>query len=150
MDQMSIRKKSLQNSFRNDFFYTVRVNSVFTGLFSFCGMLLYWQEDSAIYYAKKQSGEGSQPTQAEFFETFIYPKIFVSYRVWKAIIEHSDCRKKMCELLHISVDELLAQSNASNSNKSIQNEVSNLAVYEQDQIIEIIKIIKRFIELLVI
>ena len=48
---------------------------------------------------------------------------------------------KMCEVLNISVDELLALSNVYNNNKGVQNEVSNLSAYEQDQIIEIIKII---------
>ena len=47
----------------------------------------------------------------------------------------------MCEVLNISVDELLALSNVYNNNKGVQNEVSNLSAYEQDQIIEIIKII---------
>ena len=48
---------------------------------------------------------------------------------------------RICEVLHISADELLAQSNAYNKNKDVQNAVGTLSKYDQEQIIEIIKII---------
>ena len=85
--------------------------------------------------------KASQMTQAEFSE-----KIDISEKYLSRI----ECGKqlpsivivaKMCEVLNISVDELLAQSNIYNKNKGVQNEVGNLSKYDQDQIIEIIKII---------
>ena len=48
---------------------------------------------------------------------------------------------KICEVLHVSADELLSQSNVYNNNKGVQDDIYNLSKYEQDQIIEIIKII---------
>ena len=48
---------------------------------------------------------------------------------------------KACEVLCISADELLGQTDIYN-NKSIQNEMSGLSVYELKRIAEIIKIIK--------
>ena len=83
----------------------------------------------------------SQMTQAELSE-----KIDISEKYLSRI----ECGKqlpsiviisKICEVLHISADHLLAQSNVYNNNKGVQNEVCNLSKYEQDQIIEIIKII---------
>jgi len=84
--------------------------------------------------------KASQMTQAELSE-----KIDISEKYLSRI----ECGKqlpsivivsKICEVLHISADHLLAQSNVYN-NKGVQNEVCNLSKYDQDQIIEIIKII---------
>ena len=47
---------------------------------------------------------------------------------------------RLCEVLSVSADELLGQSNIYNSN-AIQNEMSAFSVYEQERIEEIIKII---------
>ena len=81
----------------------------------------------------------SQMTQAELSE-----KIDISEKYLSRI----ECGKQLpnivivaqiCEVLNISADELLAQSNV--YSKGVQNEVGNLSKYDQDQIIEIIKII---------
>ena len=48
---------------------------------------------------------------------------------------------KICNILYVSMDELLGQTNIYN-NKSIQDEISALSVYEQKRIAEIIKIIR--------
>ena len=48
---------------------------------------------------------------------------------------------KICEVIHISADELLGQTTSYNY-KVIQNETNDLSVYEQERISEIIKIIK--------
>ena len=47
---------------------------------------------------------------------------------------------KICNVLCVSMDELLGQTNIYN-NKSIQDEISALSAYEQKRIAEIIKII---------
>ena len=47
---------------------------------------------------------------------------------------------KICEVLCISVDELLGQAKGY-SNQPVQNEMSGLSSYEQKRIAEIIKII---------
>jgi transcriptional regulator with XRE-family HTH domain len=47
---------------------------------------------------------------------------------------------KICEVLYISVDELLGQAKGYN-NQPVQNEMSGLSSYEQKRIAEIIKII---------
>ena len=85
--------------------------------------------------------KASQMTQVELSE-----KIDISEKYLSRI----ECGKrlpsivivaKICEVLHISADHLLVQSNVYNKNKGVQNEVGNLSKYDQDQIIEIIKII---------
>ena len=48
---------------------------------------------------------------------------------------------KICNILCVSMDELLGQTNIYN-NKSIQDEISALSAYEQKRIAEIIKIIR--------
>ena len=48
---------------------------------------------------------------------------------------------KICNVLCVSMDELLGQTNIYN-NKSIQDEISALSAYEQKRIAEIIKIIR--------
>ena len=85
--------------------------------------------------------KASQMTQAELSE-----KIGISEKYLSRIERGKQLPSivivaKICEVLHISTDELLAQSNVYNKNKGVQNEVGNLSKYDQDQIIEIIKII---------
>ena len=50
---------------------------------------------------------------------------------------------RICETLHISADEilLLSQTKSHINSKGMQNEIASFSKYEQDQIIEIIKII---------
>lgn len=48
----------------------------------------------------------------------------------------------ICEALYISADELLSLNQSTASHNGIQNEISDLSVYEQNRIIEIIRIIK--------
>lgn len=85
--------------------------------------------------------KASQMTQAELSE-----KIDISEKYLSRI----ECGKqlpsivivaKICEVLNISADHLLLQSNVYNNNKGVQDDIYNLSKYEQDQIIEIIKII---------
>ena len=48
---------------------------------------------------------------------------------------------KICNLLNLSADELLTQTDICN-NKRIQNKMRNFSEYEQKRILDIIKIIK--------
>ena len=83
----------------------------------------------------------SQMTQAELSE-----KIDISEKYMSRIERGKQLPSivivaKICEVLHVSADELLSQSNVYNNNKGVQDDIYNLSKYEQDQIIEIIKII---------
>ena len=83
----------------------------------------------------------SQMTQAELSE-----KIDISEKYMSRIERGKQLPSivivaKICEVLHVSTDELLSQSNVYNNNKGVQDDIYNLSKYEQDQIIEIIKII---------
>ena len=49
---------------------------------------------------------------------------------------------RICEALCVSADELLSLTNIYSNSKIIQNQMSALSTYEQNRIIEIIKIIK--------
>ena len=49
---------------------------------------------------------------------------------------------KICEMLCVSADKLLSLNHSTVSKNIIQNELDDFSVYEQNQIIEIIKIIK--------
>jgi len=82
-----------------------------------------------------------QMTQAELSEKIDISEKYLSRIECGKQLPSIEIVAKICEVLHISVDELLAQSNIYNKNKGVQNEVGNLSKYDQDQIIEIIKII---------
>ena len=49
---------------------------------------------------------------------------------------------RICEALCVSADKLLSLSQVADSNNIIQTEFADFSIYEQEQIIEIIKIIK--------
>ena len=49
---------------------------------------------------------------------------------------------RMCEVLCVSADKLLSLNHSTVSKNIIQNELDDLSSYEQEQIVEIIKIIK--------
>ena len=49
---------------------------------------------------------------------------------------------KMCEVLCVSADKLLSLNHSKAPNNIIQNEIDDFSSYEQEQIVEIIKIIK--------
>ena len=49
---------------------------------------------------------------------------------------------KICDELCISVDKLLSINKITASSNIIQNEIAEFSVYEQKQVVEIIKIIK--------
>ena len=49
---------------------------------------------------------------------------------------------RICEMLCVSADKLLSLNHSTVSKNIIQNELDDFSVYEQNQIIEIIKIIK--------
>ena len=49
---------------------------------------------------------------------------------------------KICEVFCISADNLLGQTTGYNSSKGVQNEMSSLSSYEQNRIVDIIRIIK--------
>lgn len=85
--------------------------------------------------------KASQMTQAEFSEKIDISEKYLSRIECGTQLPSIVIVAKMCEVLNISVDELLALSNVYNNNKGVQNEVGNLSKYNQDQIIEIIKII---------
>ena len=82
-----------------------------------------------------------QMTQAELSEKIDISEKYLSRIECGKQLPSIEIVAKICEVLHISVDELLAHSNIYNKNKCVQNEVGNLSKYDQDQIIEIIKII---------
>ena len=48
----------------------------------------------------------------------------------------------ICETLCVSADKLLSLDQTTASNNKIQNEISDFSAYEQNRVIEIIKIIK--------
>ncbi len=50
---------------------------------------------------------------------------------------------RICEVLRISVDNLLSLGQITASDSSIHNEIAHFSTYEQEQIMEIIKIIKK-------
>ena len=50
---------------------------------------------------------------------------------------------KICEVLCVSADKLLLLNQGTDSNNRIHNEIATFSMYEQKQIIEIIKIIKK-------
>ena len=88
--------------------------------------------------------KASRMTQAELSE-----KIDISEKYLSRI----ECEKQLpsiviiariCEILHISADEilLLSQAKFQINSKERQNEIVSFSKYEQYQIIEIIKIIK--------
>ena len=85
--------------------------------------------------------KASQMTQAELSEKIDISEKYLSRIERGKQLPSIVIVAKICEVLHISTDELLAQSNVYNKNKDVQNEVGNLSKYDQDQIIEIIKII---------
>lgn len=49
---------------------------------------------------------------------------------------------KICDVLRISADKLLSINNIMSSRNIIQNEIADFSIYEQERLIEIIKIIK--------
>ena len=83
----------------------------------------------------------SQMTQAELSEKIDISEKYLSRIERGKQLPSIVIVAKVCEVLHISADHLLLQSNVYNNNKGVQNEVCNLSKYNQDQIIEIIKII---------
>ena len=83
----------------------------------------------------------SQMTQAELSEKIDISEKYLSRIERGKQLPSIVIVAKVCEVLHISADHLLLQSNVYNNNKGVQNEVCNLSKYDQDQIIEIIKII---------
>ena len=52
---------------------------------------------------------------------------------------------RICEVLGVSVDQLLSLNQCAYSSCNIQNEIADFSTYEQKQILEIIKIIKTII-----
>ena len=120
-------------------------------LISFMGSIIFrWlnHEDKRMPISNKSIGERiakarktARMTQAELSE-----KIEISEKYLSRI----ECGKqlpsivivvKICNILCVSMDELLGQTNIYN-NKSIQDEISALSAYEQKRIAEIIKIIR--------
>ena len=85
--------------------------------------------------------KASQMTQAELSEKIDISEKYLSRIERGKQLPSIVIFAKICEVLHISADHLLVQSNIYNKNKGAQNEVGNLSKYDQDQIIEIIKII---------
>ena len=85
--------------------------------------------------------KASQMTQAELSEKIDISEKYLSRIERGKQLPSIVIVAKICEVLHISADHLLVQSNIYNKNKGAQNEVGNLSKYDQDQIIEIIKII---------
>ena len=85
--------------------------------------------------------KASQMTQAELSEKIDISEKYLSRIERGKQLPNIVIVAKICEVLHISTDELLEQSNVYNKNQGIQNEVGNFSKYDQDQIIEIIKII---------
>ena len=49
---------------------------------------------------------------------------------------------RLCEVLCVSADKLLSSNQIISSDNRIQNELADFSIYEQEQIVEIIKIIK--------
>ena len=49
---------------------------------------------------------------------------------------------RMCEVLCVSADKLLSLNQSTTSNSIVQREIEDFSTYEQEQIIEIINIIK--------
>jgi transcriptional regulator with XRE-family HTH domain len=49
---------------------------------------------------------------------------------------------RICEALCVSADKLLSLNQSTTSNSRIQNEIADFSIYEQEEIIKIIKIIK--------
>lgn len=49
---------------------------------------------------------------------------------------------KICDVLRISADKLLSINNIMSSRDIIHNEIADFSIYEQERLIEIIKIIK--------
>ena len=85
--------------------------------------------------------KASQMTQAELSEKIDISEKYLSRIERGKQLPNTVIVSQICEVLNISADELLAQSNVYNKNKDVKNEVGNLSKYDQDQIIEIIKII---------
>ena len=83
--------------------------------------------------------KASQMTQAELSEKIDISEKYLSRIERGKQLPNIVIVAQLCEVLNISADELLAQSNI--YNKAVQNEVGNLSKYEQKQILEIIKII---------
>lgn len=79
-------------------------------------------------------------TQAEFAEKIDISEKYLSRIECGKQLPNIVIVAKICEVLCISVDELLGQINIYNT-QSIQNKMINLSAYEQERISEIIKII---------
>ena len=81
--------------------------------------------------------KGAKLTQAELSERIDISEKYLSRIERGKQLPSIMIVLKICEVLGVSADELLGQTNIYNS-KSIQNEMSGLSSYEQKQIIEII------------
>ena len=88
--------------------------------------------------------KASQMTQAELSEKIDISEKYLSRIERGKQLPSIVIIARICEILHISADEilLLSQAKFHINSKEIQNEIVSFSKYEQYQIIEIIKIIK--------
>ena len=81
-------------------------------------------------------------TQAELSEKIGISEKYLSRIECGKQVPSTAIVAKICEMLCVSADKLLSLNHSTVSKNIIQNELDDFSVYEQNQIIEIIKIIK--------